>query len=181
MTRFNRVKLFFILPLFLVSAVASTNFTGCLDTFRAGNDPTGGTDYFGEPVNNSRDAVALTYGKCVSLCGSGQEPFDWSVFGQQFSAWLLPWLALVSQLPFGAMTSLENFISGVFLHRSSAQISYGDPQLPSLSVLRPSQYFPSPSQPSTPVGLTIVSQRSSTPMARKLQEPSFTSNRSRFS
>jgi hypothetical protein len=30
---------------------------------------------------------------------------------QKFSAWLLPWLALLSQLPFGATHRLDNFVS----------------------------------------------------------------------
>ena len=35
----------------------------------------------------------------------------WAVFSQQFSAWLLPWLALVSQLPFGANDKFDNFVA----------------------------------------------------------------------
>ena len=113
MTLSNRLKLLVFLALFIsVAAASEINFTKCLETFRANGNAAGGTDFFGKPVNDSRDAVALTYDKCNSLCGTNQEPFAWSVFSQQFSAWLLPWLALVSQLPFGAESRLDNLISG---------------------------------------------------------------------
>ena len=111
----GRLKLLLFLSPFFLSVAASTNFTQCLDTFRASGNATGGTDFFGRPVNNSQDAVSLTYNVCKSLCGTGQEAFNWSVFSQQFSAWLLPWLALVSQLPFGAENRLDNLLSGEFL------------------------------------------------------------------
>ena len=101
----------FLSSLFL-SAAATTNFTQCLIEFNGSNATWGGTDYNGNPVSDPRDAVALTYRACRERCGSGQEAFNWSVFSQQFSAWLLPWLALVSQLPFGAESRLDNLISG---------------------------------------------------------------------
>jgi len=56
-------------------------------------------------------AVGITYSLCIKACGSDQEPFNWTIFSQQFSAWLLPWLALVSQLPFGANDKLDNLES----------------------------------------------------------------------
>jgi hypothetical protein len=63
----------------------------------------GKTDNHGNLLPPSiSNATAITYDLCVSQCGAGQEPFQWTVFSQQFSSWLLPWLALVSQLPFGA-------------------------------------------------------------------------------
>ena len=51
------------------------------------------------------------YDLCISQCGAGQEPFQWSAFSQQFSSWLLPWLALISQLPFRANDKLDNLES----------------------------------------------------------------------
>jgi hypothetical protein len=108
----GRLKLLASLSILVSVVTSESNFTQCLDTFRANGNATGGTDYFGRPVNDSRDAVALTYDECKSLCGTDQEPFNWFVFSQQFSAWLLPWLALSSQLPFGAESRLDNLISG---------------------------------------------------------------------
>jgi hypothetical protein len=112
----SKVKLLLYLSFFFVSVSTSQTFTQCLDTFRANGNATGGTDFFGNPVNDSRDAVGLTYEQCKVSCGTSQEPFSWSVFSQQFSAWLLPWLALVSQLPFGAESRIDNLISGKFPH-----------------------------------------------------------------
>jgi hypothetical protein len=114
MTRPTRIKSFILLSLFFASVASQANFAECLETFRASGNATGGTDWFGRPVNDSKDAVALTYETCNSLCGSDQEAFNWSIFSQQFSAWLLPWLALVSQLPFGAESLFDNLISGEY-------------------------------------------------------------------
>lgn len=126
------IKSLLSLSFFLVHVTASVNFTDCLAKFKNDSDATlvGGTDWQGNPVNHTA-ADALTYDACTSYCGTGAEAFDWSIFSQQFSAWLLPWLALVSQLPFGAETRLDNFISGRFprdAHRFVVLISFLSPQ-----------------------------------------------------
>ena len=71
----------------------------------------GGTDNYGHPVSDISKATGITYDLCVRACGAGPEPFSWFVFSQQFSSWLLPWLALLSQLPFGANDKLDNLLS----------------------------------------------------------------------
>ena len=72
----------------------------------------GKTDNHGNLLDPSTsNATAITYNLCVSQCGAGQEPFQWTIFSQQFSSWLLPWLALLSQLPFGANDKLDNLES----------------------------------------------------------------------
>ncbi|KAF8798505.1 hypothetical protein BYT27DRAFT_7228331 [Phlegmacium glaucopus] len=63
----------------------------------------------------------------VSRCRGGQEPFNWAIFSQQFTAWLLPWLAFVSQLPFGANDKLDN------LH--SVMLTLGSPTLAAYSLV----------------------------------------------
>ena len=60
---------------------------------------------------STSNATAITYDLCISQCGAGQEPFQWTKFSQNFSSWLLPWLALASQLPFGANDKLDNLES----------------------------------------------------------------------
>jgi hypothetical protein len=90
---------------------SAVNFLQCLDSI---NNMTinGKTDNHGNLLPPSiSNATAITYDLCVSQCGAGQEPFQWTVFSQQFSSWLLPWLALVSQLPFGANDKLDNLES----------------------------------------------------------------------
>ncbi|KAJ7856704.1 hypothetical protein B0H14DRAFT_2752481 [Mycena olivaceomarginata] len=95
------------------SALAqSVNFSICLEEVRGGQWGTiGGTDNSGHPVSNISEATAITYDLCLRACGSGSERFNWNIFSQQFTAWLLPYLALVSQLPFGARTRLDNLVS----------------------------------------------------------------------
>ncbi|KAJ7176463.1 hypothetical protein C8R46DRAFT_889880, partial [Mycena filopes] len=92
--------------------VLATNFSICLDEVRRGQWGTiGGTDNSGRPVSSISQATAITYELCLRACGSGPEAFSWNIFSQQFTAWLLPSLALASQLPFGARTRLENLVS----------------------------------------------------------------------
>lgn len=111
MTRSSTIKPLAFLAFFFLS-VAATNYTQCLIDFKASNTTVGGIDSNGMPATDPKDVIGLTYEACTSWCGTKQESFDWSVFSQQFSAWLLPWLALVSQLPFGAANRLDNLTSG---------------------------------------------------------------------
>ena len=71
-----------------------------------------GLDNFGHPVSDA-NATAISYFDCVEFCpgGMGQEPFSWSMFTQQFAAWMLPWIALLSQLPFGAESKWDDLMS----------------------------------------------------------------------
>jgi len=108
--------------------VAATNFTQCLNTLvgnaNTTNNLTGLLNGDGQPVTNTGDATAISYSLCVSACGSAQEPFQWSEFSQEFSAWLLPFLALISQLPFGAQYRLDNFMSALLTVGSPALAGY---------------------------------------------------------
>ncbi|KAJ7661248.1 hypothetical protein B0H17DRAFT_953697 [Mycena rosella] len=109
------------------SVIAAVNFSQCLEEVRSGQwGTTGGLDNYGHPLSNISEATAITYDLCLTACGSGSEAFDWNIFSQQFTAWLLPYLALVSQLPFGAKTRLENLVS-MFL-------TVGSPTLAAYSV-----------------------------------------------
>jgi len=111
------VPLLIYLVLGIPGLVAAVDFAQCLsnirnETWRQGLGITdGGTDNHGLPVPLSDSTTAVSYGVCVSACGSGHQPMQWAVFSQQFSSWLLPWLALVSQLPFGANDKFDNFIA----------------------------------------------------------------------
>jgi hypothetical protein len=109
----------------LLSAVfAAVDFPTCLANVRNGLFGTvGGRDNHGNPVDIS-NATAITYELCLTACGAGPEPFHWSVFSQQFSSWLLPWLALVSQLPFGSNDKLDNLDSVLLTIGSPALAAY---------------------------------------------------------
>ena len=50
----------------------------------------------------SSGATNITFRQCVDKCGGGPGEFKWTMFSQGFGAWLLPWIALMFQLPFGA-------------------------------------------------------------------------------
>ena len=100
-----------LLLLSFISLVAAANFTQCLEDFKANPNATGGVDSHGRNVS-AVDAVGLTYRTCTTLCGNAPESFSWRQFAQLFASWLLPWLALISQLPFGSGDYVDDFFSG---------------------------------------------------------------------
>ncbi|KAJ7896519.1 hypothetical protein B0H13DRAFT_2522979 [Mycena leptocephala] len=69
----------------------------------------------------------MSYALCVETCGTGPRFRAWSMFSQRFSTWLLPFLALVCQLPFGSNNRLDNIMS-ILLH-------VGSPTLGAYSVM----------------------------------------------
>lgn len=117
------------LTLLQVTSTGAVNLEQCLERVKNGEFGTGrigGTDNQGNILEDVRNATGVTYKLCVDACGAGQEPFHWSVFSQQFSSWLLPWLALVSQLPFGPKDKLDNL--------ESVLLTVGSPMLASYSL-----------------------------------------------
>jgi hypothetical protein len=110
-----------------VELVVGVDFTQCLNDLKANanasQDLTGLLDSNGYPVSNVADAAAISYPLCISACGSGQEPFQWAVFSQDFTSWLLPNLALISQLPFGAPRP-DNLMSAVLTIGSPVLAGY---------------------------------------------------------
>ncbi|KAF7298999.1 hypothetical protein MIND_00848100 [Mycena indigotica] len=89
-------------------------FANVTADLRSGNRIDGFTDNNGVPTTDPSKATAITYQRCLESCGGGGGAFSWSSFSQQFSAWLLPWLALLSQFPFGCKYKWDNLMS-VFL------------------------------------------------------------------
>lgn len=110
------------------TVVATVNFAQCLNDIvqnaTTTQNLTGLLDGDGNPVSNVSDATSISYLMCTSHCGTGQEPFQWSEFSQEFSAWLLPNLALISQLPFGAQYRLDNLMSAVLTIGSPTLAGY---------------------------------------------------------
>jgi hypothetical protein len=113
----------------LTCVSAAVNFTQCLVDAknRYGNATIDGlVNNNGEPVPAS-NATALSYNYCKSECSPRPEPFDWNQFSQQFSQWLLPWLSLLSQLPFGANDPFSNLMALV--------LTVGSPVIASFSLI----------------------------------------------
>ncbi|KAG2130899.1 hypothetical protein DEU56DRAFT_954381, partial [Suillus clintonianus] len=108
--------------------VAGLNLTECLIDIVANANATqnlaGLLNGDGHPVSNASDATSISYAMCTSVCGTGPEPFRWSLFSQDLGAWLLPNLALISQLPFGARYRLDNFMSAALTIGSPALAGY---------------------------------------------------------
>ncbi|KAJ6474232.1 hypothetical protein C8R45DRAFT_1160437 [Mycena sanguinolenta] len=115
------------LVVLLVSSPAAADCLAAFNNLRAtGVQLDGWMNNHGQPVNVA-NATAMSYALCVKTCGRGPHFRPWDVFSQSFSTWLLPFLALVSQLPFGANNRLDNFMS--------IMLNVGSPTLGAYSVL----------------------------------------------
>ena len=117
----NLFVLLTVSSILLPAVFAAVNFPKCLDTVQKGSfGSIGGRD---NPVDIS-NATAITYELCLAACGADPEPFQWFIFSQQLSSWLSPWLALVSQLPFGSNDKLDNLDSVLLTIGSPALAAY---------------------------------------------------------
>ncbi|KAF9458558.1 hypothetical protein BDZ94DRAFT_1270343 [Collybia nuda] len=154
-----------LLILLLVPTVAGDKFNVCLNNFRDGQyGPLGGTDNHGRPVSNITNATAITYDLCVRACGSDPEGFRWPVFSQQFSSWLLPWLALVSQLPFGSQDKLDNLVS-MLLTLGSPTLAAYSLALTALNGRWIAQLFASHTYPNAKNALKVLSSLQQSPLS----------------
>ncbi|VDB86079.1 unnamed protein product [Peniophora sp. CBMAI 1063] len=82
----------------------NSDLTACLARIQSGAlvlPPNSTLDSTGRPTN-ATNATAIPYSVCVRECGPYPAAFDWTTFSTNFSTWMLPWLALLSQLPFGS-------------------------------------------------------------------------------
>ncbi|KAJ7212030.1 hypothetical protein GGX14DRAFT_621400 [Mycena pura] len=120
----NPVKTHCLIILFAASVhhvLAAVDFAQCFAEIRNGSHGSmGGTDTHGNPVD-IKNATAITYDLCLQAWGGA---FSWSSFSQQFSAWLLPWLALLSQFPFGCKYKWDNLMSVILALGSPCLAAY---------------------------------------------------------
>ncbi|KAG1769626.1 hypothetical protein EDD22DRAFT_843540 [Suillus occidentalis] len=125
--RISSQALALLLLVYSVETVAGLDWTQCFFDIKASanvtNNLVGLLDGNGYPVSNIADATAISYSLCTSACGSGRN-FQWPVLSQDFSSWLLPYLALISQLPFGAHDRLDSVMSAVLTVGSPALAGY---------------------------------------------------------
>ena len=70
----------------------------CWKKLQASNLTEGWRDSSGNRVDRAL-ATVVDYEVCVQICGKGSDPFRWWAFAPHFTASLLPWLALATQIP----------------------------------------------------------------------------------
>lgn len=68
-------------------------------------------DRNGQPTSNLSEAWGISYETCAQICTASAEFITWNSFSTQFGSWLLPWLALTSQLPFETRSKSMNWQS----------------------------------------------------------------------
>ena len=54
--------------------------------------------------------LLLSYEECLVECGSGIGDINWQAFSPNFGAWLLPWISLMFQIPFGAEREFHDLV-----------------------------------------------------------------------
>jgi len=132
LTIIAEIQLFLLLLVSLRGAYGDVvDFTGCFKNFK-NNANLSGNVYglvtaTGESVTNVSDimnAAGFTYLACLDVCGSGTERPTWANISQQFGAWLLPYLALISQLPFGSRHRADNLMSAILTVGSPVLAGY---------------------------------------------------------
>ncbi|EIN03495.1 hypothetical protein PUNSTDRAFT_109378 [Punctularia strigosozonata HHB-11173 SS5] len=117
--------LLLVICLIASRAFSFTNFDQCFDDIKKDNSTMSGwRDNHGHAVTDINKLTAISYKLCVDRCGTGIEAFKWTVFSQQFSNWVLPWLALLSQIPFGARNRYDNIKGAILTLGSPALATY---------------------------------------------------------
>ena len=100
----TRVVVFFLLLATSISGTSpfdpTARFDLCKAHFLNQTNATGAVDINGNPVSSIDDAQGMNYATCYSLCGAGWQPDPWLSISAYLATWLLPWIALVGQLPF---------------------------------------------------------------------------------
>ena len=86
-------------------------------------------DAHGDKVSRNQSCgvdypCGVNYETCINYCGYGSTPPKWSTFSPQFTAWLLPFIALTAQLPFQTVTTWDNLMSALLTVGSPALAAY---------------------------------------------------------
>ncbi|KAG8820240.1 hypothetical protein FRC17_010214, partial [Serendipita sp. 399] len=116
----------------LVSKNLKANFTQCILNIRnesliyPPNNPLNYTlhlfDLDGRATSDRSTAISADYATCKAHCGTSYGEFQWSLFSQQFTGWLLPFLALTAQLPYESDGTWHDLMS-LFLSVSSPPLA----------------------------------------------------------
>ncbi|KZV70465.1 hypothetical protein PENSPDRAFT_734708 [Peniophora sp. CONT] len=115
-----RSSTYTLLVLLVLSGMVRGQWNGCHKrlvngAFNQTSAATAGAlDNSGHPVDDVSKATAITYDFCKAHCPEFNTLWgviDWSQFFTQISGWLVPWFALLSQLPYGATLDSDNVMS----------------------------------------------------------------------
>ena len=82
----------------LVTFVDAVNLKECGARLQRQQNATWNTVY--EP--EYPPPLRLSYEQCLVECGAGIGDVNWQGLSPNFGAWLLPWIGLMFQIPFGA-------------------------------------------------------------------------------
>ena len=93
----------------------TAHFDTCKSTFLNQTNATGAVDINGNPVSSIADAQGMTDATCYSLCGNGWQPDPWLSISAYLATWLIPWIALVGQLPFQTRNWVDDCLSACLM------------------------------------------------------------------
>jgi hypothetical protein len=109
--RYFKLSIAFAIVLNLSTAVQAFDREPCSTfastLYEAGN-VTFLRDQYGRPTENFSDAWGISYEACKDLCPASSNLIDWSAFTNQLGSWPLPFLMLITQLPFQSASIWKN-------------------------------------------------------------------------
>ena len=145
-----------LLLLTLSSLVSAVDFDSCLRVYRNDPNATGGVDSQGHLTADLTKVVGLTFEACKRYCGPTAYVYSVGELAALFSSWLIPWLALISELPFGSGNYNDDFISGEPSHRFIVALTTYKNEISCLEcwVSRTARILPHPHFPKHSVGLS---------------------------
>jgi hypothetical protein len=79
------------------------------------NTTVGAVDLYGHNVTSLQQIDGIRHSECDSLCGNGWQPYSWLQISSYLGTWLLPWIALVGQLPFQTKGQVHDCLSAILM------------------------------------------------------------------
>ena len=98
MSRFPPTATSLLIVFQLITLVDAVNLKACGARLQKQQNAAWNTTYDME----SPPPLRLSYEQCLVECGPGVGDVNWQGLSPNFGAWLLPWIALMFQIPFGA-------------------------------------------------------------------------------
>ena len=104
------------------------NFTTCatlaMEVYLASPNDTFLLDQNGMPTSDLTQAWGISAESARILCSSAPMDFDWIFFAGSMTVWLIPWLVLASQLPFGTKNRKTDLLAMLLAMGSPALAVY---------------------------------------------------------